>query len=404
VDSGMKVSLRLFLAVAALSLSQFADAQPNIYSKFSPVTGVLKGSATSYFTTAAVSSDIRGLWTGTCDATTFLRGDGACITPAGTGITFSMPGGFTVLGSPGSTISVTTALSGVLKGNGSAFTTAVAADIYGLWSGTCNATTFLQGNGACGQVSLTTQVTGTLGVTNGGEGLNTATLGDLRYGSGSNTLAALAGNTTSTKKYLTQTGTGSVSAAPAWDTIASADVISGWTGSCSSSTFLRGDGTCANSGSSLIVSTSGGVSAAGMAIGQQVYVTKSSTTSRSSTTTLSNDPDLQITNIPAGTYNVTANFAVICGNTTMGIQWNMNTSGGGLFTAKPVLFATSQTTVSETANASLCLNSIINQFVISGQMTTTSSGTLGFSWAQQTSDAGSLTVSVPSYISLLRIN
>lgn len=48
------------------------------FNQFSPATGVLKGNASTYVTTAAVSADIRGLWTGSCDATTFLRGDGAC--------------------------------------------------------------------------------------------------------------------------------------------------------------------------------------------------------------------------------------------------------------------------------------------------------------------------------------
>lgn len=60
--------------------------------------------------------------------------------------------------------------------------------------------------------------------TQGGTGLTSYNLGDTLYASASNTLAALAGNTTSTKKFLTQTGTGSVSAAPGWNTIASADV------------------------------------------------------------------------------------------------------------------------------------------------------------------------------------
>jgi hypothetical protein len=66
--------------------------------------------------------------------------------------------------------------------------------------------------------------TTTLGVANGGTGLNAATLGDVPYGSGTNTLAQLAGNTTTTKKFLSQTGTGAVSAAPAWATLAAADI------------------------------------------------------------------------------------------------------------------------------------------------------------------------------------
>ena len=67
-------------------------------------------------------------------------------------------------------------------------------------------------------------VTGTVAVTNGGTGLTSCALGDIRYGSGANTLANLSGNTSATKKFLTQTGTGSASAAPAWGTLSSGDV------------------------------------------------------------------------------------------------------------------------------------------------------------------------------------
>lgn len=49
------------------------------------------------------------------------------------------------------------------------------------------------------------------------------TLGDLIYG-GSSAWLKLAGNTTSTKKFLTQTGTGTASAAPGWGTIAASDI------------------------------------------------------------------------------------------------------------------------------------------------------------------------------------
>jgi len=74
-----------------------------------------------------------------------------------------------------------------------------------------------------------------LPILNGGTGQTSAnaafnalspvtTLGDLIYGSATNTNSRLAGNTTSTKNFLVQTGTGSVSAAPSWGTIAAADV------------------------------------------------------------------------------------------------------------------------------------------------------------------------------------
>lgn len=50
------------------------------------------------------------------------------------------------------------------------------------------------------------------------------TLGDVIYGGASGTRTRLAGNTTATKKFLRQTGNGSVSAAPAWDTVTASDV------------------------------------------------------------------------------------------------------------------------------------------------------------------------------------
>lgn len=51
----------------------------------------------------------------------------------------------------------------------------------------------------------------------------TTTLGDTLSNDGTND-TRIAGNTTATKKFFTQTGTGSVSAAPGWNTIAAGDV------------------------------------------------------------------------------------------------------------------------------------------------------------------------------------
>jgi hypothetical protein len=70
-------------------------------------------------------------------------------------------------------------------------------------------------------------VSGSLGTTNGGTGLNTYTLGDTLYSSAANTLAKLAGNTTTTPKYLRQVGTGSASQAPSWETLSASDIASG---------------------------------------------------------------------------------------------------------------------------------------------------------------------------------
>lgn len=52
----------------------------------------------------------------------------------------------------------------------------------------------------------------------------TSTLGDTVYGATSGAPTRLAGNTTATKQFLTQTGTGSVSAAPVWGTVVAGDL------------------------------------------------------------------------------------------------------------------------------------------------------------------------------------
>lgn len=66
---------------------------------------------------------------------------------------------------------------------------------------------------------LTTQVTGVLPIANGGTNISSYALGDIIYGSATNVLSRLVGNTTTTNKFLKQVGTGSASAAPIWDII-----------------------------------------------------------------------------------------------------------------------------------------------------------------------------------------
>lgn len=76
-------------------------------------------------------------------------------------------------------------------------------------------------------VSLTLGWTGVLDELKGGTGIGSYALGDLLYSSAANTLAALGGNITTTKSFLVQTGTGSVSAAPSWDVLAASDLPTG---------------------------------------------------------------------------------------------------------------------------------------------------------------------------------
>jgi hypothetical protein len=79
-------------------------------------------------------------------------------------------------------------------------------------------------------------VSGALPAVNGGTGQSAYAVGDMLYSGTTNTLTTLAGNTTTTKKFLTQTGTGSVSTAPDWGTISGSDV----TGAVTTATNLAG--------------------------------------------------------------------------------------------------------------------------------------------------------------------
>lgn len=94
----------------------YANAQ--VYNRFGPADGVLVGDPTTYQTTAAAASDIISLWTGTCNASSFLRGDGSCqivnVSPAGsdTQVQFNSAGAFAgatslaISGSPNPTVLV----------------------------------------------------------------------------------------------------------------------------------------------------------------------------------------------------------------------------------------------------------------------------------------------------------
>lgn len=81
-------------------------------------------------------------------------------------------------------------------------------------------------------VTLGTVTTGTwnattIATTRGGTGLTSYVLGDILFASAANTLSTLAGSTVAAKRFLTQTGNGTTSAAPAWGTIAASDIQSG---------------------------------------------------------------------------------------------------------------------------------------------------------------------------------
>lgn len=275
--------LGLFISVGAFGAT---------FNLFTPASGVLKGNPSTYVTTSATSTDVKSLWSGTCDSTSYLRGDGTCATPPGTGggtvnsVALSAPSVFGVSGSPVTTtgtlalsfatgqtansflatpdgttgaLSLRTILNGdlptvnvahggtgvatitgPLKGNGtSAFSAATSADIYGLWSGTCSSGTFLRGDGACAAGSAGTVTSVALTVPSGFSvtGSPVTSSGTLAI---SGTLNPAAGGT----GVATLTGIAKGNGTSAFTTAASGDVIATWGGTCSASTYLRGDGSC----------------------------------------------------------------------------------------------------------------------------------------------------------------
>lgn len=96
--------------------------------------GPIKGNGTSPFT-PAVASDIANLWSGVISSACYLRGDGQCTAPPGSGTV-------TTTGSP---------VNGNLTAfsSSTAITAATSANVLSLWTGSCSSSTYLRGDGAC---------------------------------------------------------------------------------------------------------------------------------------------------------------------------------------------------------------------------------------------------------------
>jgi len=127
-------------------------------------------------------------------------------------------------------------LTGLVKGNGtSAMTAAAAADVATTLGSQTAAYVYAAPAAAAGTPVFRALVSGdiptlnqnTTGTASKATNVVGGVLGSTQYQSAADTTATLAPNTTATKKFLRQTGTGTVGAAPAWDTVIAGDITNG---------------------------------------------------------------------------------------------------------------------------------------------------------------------------------
>lgn len=156
-------------------------------------------------------------------------------------------------GTSGMTVTGTIAATSTLSGTGASFSGLTASqavltdgskNLISLPYATTNTVSSLverdgSGNFSAGTITaaLTGTASGNLAISSNLSDVNNSTtsfnnisglttLGDIIYGGASGTRSRLAGNTTTTKKFLTQTGDGVNSVAPGWNTIAATDISS----------------------------------------------------------------------------------------------------------------------------------------------------------------------------------
>jgi hypothetical protein len=229
-----------------------------------PTTGsaILKGNGAGGFSAATSGTDYAPATTGTAILKASSGGfaaatSGTDYAPATTGssILKASSGGFAAATS-GTDYAPATTGSGLLKGNGAGgFSVATSGTDY---APATTGTSLLKASS--GGFAAATAGTDYVAPTGSGAALTgitasqvgaialslAAALGDTIAASASGAWAKLSGNTTTTKKFYTQTGTGSVSAAPGWNTIVAGDVPTlnqSTTGNAATATNLAGGAT-----------------------------------------------------------------------------------------------------------------------------------------------------------------
>lgn len=180
------LSIGLLLGICGIAVA-------GTFNIFQPSTGILVGNSNTYVTTAATSSNVRGLWSGTCDATTYLRGDGSCQAPPGTGggtvnsVAQTVPAGFAVSGSP----VTTTGTLAITYATGQTANSFLATPDNS--TGALSLRTIVSGDLVPINLASTANggVTGTLGAAHGGTGAASLTDHGVLLGSGTGAITPM---------------------------------------------------------------------------------------------------------------------------------------------------------------------------------------------------------------------
>jgi hypothetical protein len=154
-------------------------------------------------------------------------------------------------------IGLTTHITGTLAvGNGGTGATSLTGYLVGNGTSAFTATATIPTSALSGTISLTTQVSGTLGAGNGGTGISSYTVGDILYASGTTALSSLADVATGNALI-----SGGVSNAPLWGKIGLTTHVSGTllvanggSGATTLTGYLKGNGTSAFTASATIPS------------------------------------------------------------------------------------------------------------------------------------------------------
>jgi hypothetical protein len=170
-----------------------------------PTSGTLVNSAvTALSSLATVGTITSGTWNGTIINPTY----------GGTGInngsrTITLSGNLTTSGANNLTLTTTGATNVTLPTSGTLVNSAV---------------TTLSSLSSVGTITTGTWSATEIAPTRGGTGLTSWTLGEMLFANGSNTLGKVSGNISTQKMFLSQTGNGAVSAAPAWAALHTSDI------------------------------------------------------------------------------------------------------------------------------------------------------------------------------------